>query len=202
MKKKHFILISESDVGVHSKDENGEQLPFTIIALSFYPNVKKENSEILFVPPDKNDKFIHLIQLYHRLQAEYDVKVMLGYDLDLMGELMSCSLKEALLLKGVNEKDIYRTPLTEKGYIAFSAFSDCSKHKRYLYLQDQFLIKQKKQNSHKVVGFQKAIALDVLHKYKGRKSLVDTEISSASGTSIITVVSKFIGSEGEFHYDK
>lgn len=195
--KKHYILISESKIGVHSKNHDGQRLPFEIFDLPFIPNTKiEEGGNIKFFVADQNTMFQEVVARYFNLEHEYDVTILVGYDLDFMGEIMSSAAREILISKGVKKNKIIRTPLTQHGYIAIKDFCDVEAYKKYLFLQDQFIIKQKRSGIKNPIGFQKVSSLELLKKYSGKTTWVNSDASSRLGTSTITCITKFLEAEG------
>jgi len=193
--KSRIILVSESDIGIHSK-AGEKRIDTHVIPMSFFPNIKHEGGKnIISVDSEKAKE---VVDFYHTYKKKgYSVTIFVGFDIDLSGEIMSSSLRDFLILHKISKEDIIRTPLTQYGYLAFRDFINIDNYIEYLALQQDFLSFQKKHGLKKPVGFQKAIALNILQKYKNKKSKLSTNISSSNGTSTVTVVSKFLSEVGQ-----
>lgn len=188
-----YILVSESKIGVHSKNNKGERAPFFVFSTSFIPSVENNSGVLSFSMSKNNSAFLEIVSLCKE-NSETNFTIMIGFDLDLAGEAMSTAFRNAILLENLKNLKIIRTPLTQQGYILFKPFLENEQYKKYLYLQRKFLDFQKKNGFSKPAGFQKIISMELLSKYKNKKTQLDSNISTASGTSTVTVVSKFLES--------
>jgi len=188
-----YILVSESKIGVHSKNNKGERTPFFVFSTSFIPSVENNSGVLSFSMSKNNSAFLEIVSLCKE-NSETNFTIMIGFDLDLAGEAMSTAFRNAILLENLKNLKIIRTPLTQQGYILFKPFLENEQYKKYLYLQRKFLDFQKKNGFSKPAGFQKIISMELLSKYKNKKTQLDSNISTASGTSTVTVVSKFLES--------
>lgn len=174
-----YVLFSESKIGFHSV----VNIDCTIIPLAFVPNIKTNKGN--FYPYINLDKNLQI----KKILTIQDMIFLIGFDLDENGEFMSHALKNYLLEKGINEKNIIRTPLTEEGYIGFNSFLDIEKYVIYRSLQKEFSLKLKKENLGSM-GLVDFLSLKYLEKKKGKMIETEklTEKINVEGTSTITFV--------------
>lgn len=128
---KENLFIAESRIGLHLAPDIFKANMFTF---TFYPVFKKiETPDVLdrveyYVTNKKNfylnDKNIyeHYAKNYQSIEdmiiKELKPKyIFVGFDLDLAGQIMASILYYKLVKKGFNEKNIFRIPLTDEGYI-------------------------------------------------------------------------------------
>ena len=158
----NIILISESTVGYHSdtKEDNVKIIPYV-----FIPTIKEINQEIKINASCNNDEIKKAIEYY---ASNKDTVFFLGYDLDENGEYMAQAFRNFLLDKKVKKEDIYRTPLTEKGYVAVTDFLDISDYIKFRYLQEKF-IKELRKEENLRISVLNFLSLKYLVEKKGQK---------------------------------
>lgn len=189
-----YLLLSESSIGVHYSKSTPQE-KFEIFPLTFPINITKSEDGFEYLASlSKNDVFKTLVRRYFLYKESFgSVSVLVGFDFDRMGELMSDAVKESLLHHGIDEKDIFRTPLTEGGYIANKPFVEYSFIKTILYYQQTYM-KKIKSVVIKNVGFVKALAMKYAILHKGRSfNIGDSKRVNKNGNSTVTVISKIIG---------
>lgn len=126
------LLISESHIGYHLAPEI---LDADILAFTFYPiirdisvpieSIESVYPRISFNKITFNGNSIEKeIAYYNGTVADYIAQKMqkydtlfIGFDLDIMGQLMASILFYMLLNRGIEENKILRLPLTDEGYI-------------------------------------------------------------------------------------
>jgi len=201
MKKRRYILFSESQIGAHQNEGNDEE-EVIVVALTFPVRVKKtEDGTIVFENKiTKNESFRRAMHLYQEgIELGFDnVAFLVGFDYDEAGEEMAEMVREALISEGVPSRKIYRTPLTEVGYVMLKRFANTEKLKLYLYYQQKFMSTLRSLKISKAVGFAKALSLKYLLLVKKRKtdiSLIGDPNINNKGTSTATIVTKFITGE-------
>lgn len=162
----NVILITEKLVKIYLKEK--ETKIFNIYG-TFIPLFKNDN----FYAPDS------LIKKIIKYSPDY---ICIGYDVDENGEFMAYSLKNSLK-KTFNIEKIFRTPLTEKGYIMFNDFPDISD---LIEIKKKERIFMKKQKALKIspLGFRKTIALNELEKN------IKKRFTPKNGTSTFTYIYK------------
>lgn len=199
-KEKDFvILFSESVVGIHMKTSNDTE-EYEVISLVFPPTVEKTSGGVLKFKNNliKNSDFLHGVSLYKEGKGKCrHISIAIGYDDDDTGHFMSESLRENLINSGISEEDIFRTPLTEAGYILVQDFSDTTELKKFLYIQQNFRSVARSNGIRKNVGFSKIISLKYINKAKDKSLHIEEngDTIDPSGTSTATVVTQFMTGE-------
>lgn len=190
-----YILISESKVGVHAKAPFEE---FRMFAFTFVPRVTKDRAGRFSFTTNVQGiaAFAEAVALYkNTLGSGADPIILVGYDLDLMGEAMSAALKENLIMAGVDPFDIIRMPLTEKGYVMMKMFPDLTEYKKFLYL-DHLYMKHARSalpKGSRVFGIRKTMAIRYLCRHRGATfNLAKIPGVNSKGTSMATFISKRI----------
>lgn len=194
-----YLLLSESSIGVHySKSTSCEK--FEIFPLTFPINIGKSEDRFTYLASlSNNEVFKTLVKRYFLYKDSFSsVSVLVGFDFDRTGELMSDAIKESLLHHGIEERDIFRTPLTEGGYIVNKPFVEYGFIKTVLYYQ-QIYMKKIKSFVIKNVGFIKALSIKYAILHRGRSFNVgDSKRVNKNGNSTATVISKKIGEKNEW----
>jgi hypothetical protein len=201
--KRRFVLFSESLIGAHQNEGNKTE-EVIVVALTFPVRVK-ENSDGDIVFEDTirgNANFKRGLALYKEGIEEYeDASIFIGFDLDETGEELSEITRAALMLEGVPSRKIYRTPLTEVGYIMIKNFADTTTLRKFIFLQQTFMSKLRSKKISKAVGLIKAFSLKYILRVKKKGIgviLVGKEAKNVinnKGTSTATVVTKCITGE-------
>lgn len=196
--KQKYIVISESLVGSHkfsSIDSDVIQYELT-----FPITIKKVNDlYVIGNSISENETVRKVINEYkeHKKNGGL-VNILVSFDLDEMGELMSELFLDTLEAKKVDPFDVFRVPLTENGYMAIKQFSNTSSYKEYLYHQQEIKARLQAEGL-SPLSIQKIYSLKRLSQYKGR----DLDISSnpakvnAAGTSSATFVHNYINNINE-----
>ena len=171
--KRLYILFSESNVGMHRPDEKLED--FVIVAGTFIPYLegsKWYGSEKLM---------LRAMSSVHIAKVEgYKVYFLIGYDMDENGEFMSIAIRNSLLAyDGISEDDIFRTPLTEKGYLGITDFIEVEKYQKYRKL-DLYFHQYMKIKFGQKIGLLKAMTLYFLRKNRGKLFKVNRKGSSTA----------------------
>ena len=185
VKLNKIVFLSESDIGIHGTFEK-DDIYIDLIVSSFIPVVTMEKENYVFHVPES------LIAEISKKATSSDDYIFIGFDLDVQGELMATSLYESLLKIGYKKNNIKRIPLAQYGYIAEREFLPLTEYRKYIFLQNEFIKKQKAAGIKKPLGFKKSIAFELLNKYAGMKSKTSSNISQPNGISTVTVVTNFI----------
>ncbi|MBD3823002.1 MAG: hypothetical protein IE916_00640 [Epsilonproteobacteria bacterium] len=197
--KSLYLLFTESLVGVHAirgtSIEKYENYPLTFPVSAEETNGNYQYKTALL----KNKTFNEVLKRYRETKPYYkDVTILVGFDLDRMGELMSGALRASLEASGVEGKDVFRTPLTEDGYIVVKSFAKHSFYLKVLYWQEQLMSILRKAGIKKNVGFAKAFSLKYALKNAGQIfGISNASRINKQGTSTATVVTKFFQKEKE-----
>lgn len=188
-------MFSESTFGIHYLDDTQSET-FLVFALTFPPKVIESDGRIIFNNNlSGNKEFKSALYEYNKEKKgnRYKtVSILVGFDLDEAGELMSEALREILLGSGVDERDIFRTPLTQSGYIAQKSFGKTEKYKKYLWLQQGFMTKLKTNPVVRAIGFIKAFSLKYTIKRRNTTIGLKGSRINTQGTSTATAVTKII----------
>lgn len=140
--------------------------------LVFLPKIVEDKKNRVFLPSinlQSNRKYKNILKFYENNKDKYDeIYFFLGYDADENGELMAQAIRSELIKNRVGKKNIYRTPLTEHGYLSISTFLNINKYCRFLFLQNAFLerLKKKKKLS---IGIRKILSLRYISRIKKKK---------------------------------
>lgn len=192
--KSHFIVLAESTIGSHQyHDDSGASI--SMYSLTFpitigkYQNRYEIKTNILM-----NKTFLAAHDEYVSLKNTKEVYFLLAQDLDENGEVMSETLKNALIHSGVDEFKIFRIPLTEKGYISIKEFCDTSGYKEFLYHQQQ-VSKLLERNGLPKLSLLKIMALKSIIQYRGKHFSLEKskpDVINPNGTSTATFIHNFI----------
>lgn len=181
-----LVLISESDIGIHSiaHTQDCEVIPFV-----FIPQIKKTEEDKYYVTINiKNERILELVKHY---QTNKEVSFFLGYDLDENGELMAHAVKNFLIENGIQEIDIFRTPLTEEGYLAVSDFLNIDSLLKFHYVQRKFQAELKEKKI-PTMGILELLSIGSLDNKKGKELdlgvLEEKKLIDTNKTSTITFV--------------
>ena len=199
MKKHLYLLFTESDIGIHKKEAaSNEQIELSVLTFPLHV-IKKDKEYSFSVNLFNNTTYSSALNRYfHAIKdALYaDVQILIGYDIDESGEGMSEAIRSNLIEDGVPSEKILRMPLTEKGYVVLKNFSETGSYKRYLYLQQELMLKLRRMKVKKNVGFSKIMSLKHAVRSRGKTpSLKHHGVVDPNGTSTATVVTKFITGE-------
>jgi len=195
-----IILFSESVIGIHRKSSNDTEV-YEIISLTFPPVVGKSDDGVLYFKNNlrNNKDYVRALALYIDNKSKWkNVSFAIGYDDDDAGHFMSEALRENLISSGVSNRDIFRTPLTEAGYMLIQSFSDTTELKKFLYIQQNFRNMVRSSGIRKNVGFSKIISLKYIYKVRHRTLKIpeNDKVINSEGTSTATVTTQFM--TGEF----
>lgn len=163
IKKELYILISESEVGAHAKLDSTED--FIVFKMTFIPKVIHDSEKDTYTPYVNliNNKSFKEIVRNYRMNKQYSsIKILVGFDADENGEFMAQALQQQLLLAGVKVIHMFRTPLTEDGYMAITPFLNIDRFCKFQYLQNKFMDGLRKRGL-KPKGFRKLLSLEILH---------------------------------------
>jgi len=194
-----IILFSESVVGVHIKGSNETEV-YEVISLTFPPTVEKRPDGNLYFKNNlkNNSNFKQALSLYlDNKDLWRNISFAIGYDDDDAGHFMSEALRENLISSGVNSKDIYRTPLTEAGYLLIQNFSNTETLKKFLFFQQDFRQIARSAGIRKNVGFSKIISLKLIYKFRNKSlSIAENDpVINFEGTSTATVATQYMTGE-------
>lgn len=180
----NFILFSESKIGIHSDID----IDCQIVPIVFVPTIlKQENgTNQAFINLDNNLNIQNVIS-----NSTTETIFLVGFDLDENGEFMAHALKNYLISKNIDKKQILRMPLAEDGYIGICDFMDISGLMTLKLLQKDFSAILKKNNLPQIelIDF---LALRYLDKKKGKSISLNSdnlnEKFNSLGTSTITFI--------------
>mgnify|MGYP000376656154 CR=1 FL=1 len=184
-KKTLYLLISESDVGYHSELDDAEF--FIVFKMTFIPRVKLNSETGKYEPKISltgNKTYNKIIKNYRNNKHFDDIKIFIGFDADENGELMAQALKEQLLFASVKPKDIYRTPLTEQGYMAITSFLNIDNYCKFRGLEQEFMERLKSKGI-KPKGFRKILSVEMLNGKKKNEKTFEVNLESAEQDGII-----------------
>lgn len=196
MNGKHYIVIAESKIGIHSNNGLSKD-GHTMYALTFPVIIGKFGEEYASMTTLKsNSTFKEIVKQYKTFPAE-KCFILLSHDLDENGELMAEALKDNLCDAGVNPLHIFRTPLTEKGYIGVRQFVSSPSFKAFLYHQQE-IMKRLKNAGLPTMGISKILALKYLSKNQEPKFKIGVLAKGAltgadpRGTSTATAIQQYL----------
>lgn len=173
-----YILFSESTIGIHRVKDMQEE--YIVLSGTFIPTFSAL-SGWSFKGRIVQDALDHK-EIYE--SRGYKVYFLVGYDLDENGEFMATVLRNALLDAGVEKNSVFRTPLTENGYISICDFLNIEKYIKYrshdVQFQNEVFHTLKKR-----IGILKTMGLLFLRKHSGREMHI-----TRKGNSTATVVYK------------
>lgn len=178
-----YLLISESNIGIHSKFEAEN---FDVIPMNFMPNVIKKDGKYLprcNLQENKDFKYIlHKYNTYRSIEG-INVFLIIGFDLDPKGEMMSQALKYQFLQSGIVEDEIHRMALTEQGYIITEDL-DIEDYCKFYYIQKKFIDEQTKKNK---LSIRNLISIITLEREKNKKlDLSNIDYIDLDGTNTFT----------------
>ena len=192
MSKKAAILITESPRAVLESEPSGYDA-FYVYDMTFIPVVA--NGE-LRCNLKENDVFKSILTDYENLKKEgCETDILIGFDMDDAGELMSHAMLACLLEHDIPYENIIRMPFCENGFVVFSDFVDISDYIKYRDIQNSFMEKLRKEGV-SPLGIRKAYALDFMEKFKRNKG-ADIKVEKAKsinpqGTSTYTYVTRYL----------
>lgn len=157
----------------------------------FSKEIKFINVYGTFFPIYKNNDFFASEKLGNKILNFKPEYICIGYDVDDNGEFMAYSLRNRLIEQGFSKNKIFRTPLTEKGYIMFNDFPDIEDFLKIKKQEINFFNLQIK-NKIKPLGIRKTISLYELQHYKD-----NFFIPNNNGTSTFTYLYKSLKKENE-----
>jgi len=208
--KDHYILVSESNVGIHRR-ESTEQEVYISIPLIFPINASRgENGKYMVVASSsgeikeeekkplrkKYDQIVKLFKEAKRSQEYRDSIILMAHDDDPQGHLMSLATRKALVELGIPKTNLVRMPLTEWGYLGFTSFIEEKNIQGYLEAisREKSIIASQKGKLSKPVGITKQVSLKYTYLFKDKKieGLFDLEHIDSKGTSTATVLVKFM----------
>lgn len=187
-----IILLTESDIGFHSKID----LECKIIPMAFVPQViMNENGELKpYINLSSNKHLSKYIKEYKKGSDKFYI----GFDLDENGEFMAHALREYLISSKIDDVDILRIPLTEDGYIVKTEFLDISDYIKFRYYQQDWtsILKQNKLENMSIFEI---FSLKFLMKGKGKDlNLDDSSLDiNFEGTNTITFITNSIKDSNE-----
>ena len=206
----HYILISESKVGIHAK-ESTVQETYISIPLTFPINASRQScgkysltpSEFQEIPEEKKGalrkKYEYIKKVFDSAEKskEYTSSIVLiAHDNDTMGDLMALSVRDALMAAGVPRDKLMRLPLTEWGYLGFSPFLDENNIQGYLKLkaEEKPVIALQRGKLSRTAGITKQVSLKYIYNLRDKKieGIFDLDHISQDGTSTATVAVKFM----------
>lgn len=195
-KKTLCILFSESNIGIHRlKDTDTEE--FRVLVLTFPSKVAKQENKIVFSTNlHKNHVVTEAVSLYLKERASREVFILVGYDSDENGEVMSSALRGNLMALGVDPAIIVRTPLTFERYIVLRRFAETGLYRLFLNFQQEFSSILRLNNIRKNVGFAKSISLMHIFENRGKRFAIDENDGvNLVGSSTATLITKEITGE-------
>jgi len=178
------LFISESYVGTHANIAFYES---DLLSFAFIPIIKKENdNSIRCVMPKIERVWINSIQAkFSDIQLIRYEKYFIGFDLDRQGNLMAIVFKKFLLSLGVAENMIFRTPLTERGYLTICRFMNEAEFNKEVVDRYRDKIITNKTKRFMSMGRRKILAYLATKHNKGFVKNINS-----SGTSSITYITK------------
>lgn len=189
-----YIVIAESIIGSH-RMESGANTDLTMHALTFLTRIEKIDERFVVRADLKDNKTFRAVmdEYTECKQNGLDASILVSFDLDENGEIMSEAFKNALIFCGVDPFDIFRVPLTENGYVAIKEFSDTSKFKQFLWHQ-QRVRERLKAKGLPEMGLLKITALSSLYKYRNRPFDIAArpDIINPEGTSTVTFIHNYL----------
>jgi len=208
MEKKN-LFISESSIGNHIASDifNANHLSFT-----FYPafkdiskNITNVDEVVYFIKNTKNF-YLNGTNCFEEYEKNCKNKIedfiislnpkniFIGFDLDIMGQIMASILYYRLILKGFNEENIIRVPLTDEGYIrqeekdsAYIAFGDFYEYEELLSILNAIRLEYLLISKTKA-GFRKMEILEIIND----RRLPDVYKRKNLGTNTVTYMFKYL----------
>lgn len=194
MNNYYYILVSESTVGFHALyDEN-----IFCIEMKIPLNVKKNNNDENYsinTNLTNNNVFRELVSCYFENSVTKRVFILVAFDGDNQGEIMSNILKENLLKLKISEDDIIRIPFLDDQYISVSDFLDITHLLNYKGLNDEFkkLIQHHNKNSDneklEILSIEAIVSLIKLNENKQQEFKINNK-----NVDTFTYITKKLGS--------
>jgi hypothetical protein len=188
-----YIVVSESITGSHqftvSSDNEVAQY-----AMTFPTTIIKDGEKyIIGTSLQENETFKEILLDYKHAKKQSQVSILVAFDLDENGEIMSEVLLDSLMSNDVDPLDVFRVPLSENGYIAVKDFSNTSHYKHFLYHQQQ-IAKNIQAIGLKPLSVHKIYSLKRLTQHKGKEFDISTSPTAIkqSGTSTATFIHNFL----------
>lgn len=204
----HYILISESIVGVHAKKSSAKEV-YKTFAITFPVSSAKTLSGDyeISIPITKEReakgslrrKYEEIIEIHNGSKSDSSFRsshILIGHDSDKNGNLMATTIRKTLLAMGVPDDDLVRIPLTEWGYIGIQCFIEEKKIPGYLEYKslDKKFIAHQKPATNKAAGLIKQASLKYAYQFSGKKieGIFEQEHIDSKGTSTATTTVKFM----------
>ena len=195
LSKNCYIVVSESSLGSHTNVPNLEHFIFYSMTIPLNLLQDKESEEKKYKNNTKlgeNAKLLDMASKYAELKKKYDnVYFLIGFDADIQGEYMAYALKEALLLEGVKENDIFRMPFCATHYLVLAEFKDMQNYMDFKGLEREFteyIKRHNKKNGTKLpyLSLNKVLGMEKIYSYAKNKKQV--RVLNNEKTNIFTYI--------------
>ena len=188
-----YIVFTESNIGVHKEIEREH---YHIISGTFLPYYEEESSTWKF-DGKILAKALSLEQKYKEEGAQ-EVFFLISYDLDENGEFMSKILRQSLLSKGVKSSMVFRTPLTERGFVAITDFISIERYEQFRTHNYYFEKRLREKGFLKTVGIMKTLVIFLLFKRAGELFYTKGEDGTSTSTFMYNKIKNKIPSLERF----